>query len=98
MDCTLCGSDAHFICAGCAGTHYCGNVCQSADWADHEYICGRGGGRGGGWGGGKGKSQAKFHKVMREFKEGKLHSGSKSGPTVTSRKQALAIAYSEANQ
>lgn len=35
-------------------------------------------------------------KVMHEFKEGKLHSGSKSGPQVTSRKQAIAIAMSEA--
>ena len=34
--------------------------------------------------------------VMREFKKGKLHSGSKTGPKVTSRKQAVAIAMSEA--
>jgi hypothetical protein len=34
--------------------------------------------------------------VMREFKKGKLHSGSKKGPKVTSRKQAVAIAMSEA--
>lgn len=34
--------------------------------------------------------------VMREFKKGKLHSGSKKGPKVTSRKQAVAIALSEA--
>jgi hypothetical protein len=33
---------------------------------------------------------------LHKFKEGKLHSGSKSGPVVTSRKQALAIALSEA--
>lgn len=33
--------------------------------------------------------------VMREYKEGALHSGSKSGPKVTSRKQAIAIGLSE---
>lgn len=38
----------------------------------------------------------KVAKVMREYKKGKLRSGSKSGPKVTSPKQALAIALSEA--
>lgn len=38
----------------------------------------------------------KIHKVMHEFKHGTLHSGSKHGPKVTSRKQAVAIAISEA--
>jgi len=33
--------------------------------------------------------------VMHEFKEGSLHSGSKSGPKVKSRKQAVAIMLSE---
>jgi hypothetical protein len=33
---------------------------------------------------------------MHKFKEGKLHSGSKHGPVVTNRKQAVAIAMSEA--
>ncbi len=33
--------------------------------------------------------------VMREFKKGKLHSGSKRGKKVKSRSQALAIALSE---
>ena len=33
--------------------------------------------------------------VMSEFKHGELHSGSKSGPKVTSRKQAIAIGMSE---
>lgn len=32
--------------------------------------------------------------VMREYKHGELHSGSKKGPKVKSRKQALAIALS----
>jgi len=40
---------------------------------------------------------AKIGKVMGEFAAGKLHSGSKKGPEVTSKKQAMAIAMSEAN-
>jgi hypothetical protein len=39
--------------------------------------------------------QVKVGKVMKEFKAGKLHSG-KKGPVVKSRKQAIAIALSEA--
>ena len=37
----------------------------------------------------------KVNKVMHEWKTGTLHSGSKKGPVVTSRKQAIAIAISE---
>jgi Family of unknown function (DUF6496) len=33
--------------------------------------------------------------VMHKFKAGKLHSGSKTGPKVKSRKQAIAIMKSE---
>ena len=44
----------------------------------------------------KAGKQAKVGKVMKEFKSGELHSGSKKGPAVTSRKQAIAIAMSEA--
>jgi hypothetical protein len=33
---------------------------------------------------------------LHKFKSGTLHSGSKSGPVVTNRKQALAISLSEA--
>ena len=40
--------------------------------------------------------QKKISKVMREYKSGKLHSGSKKGPKVKSKKQAMAIALSEA--
>jgi len=40
--------------------------------------------------------QHKIGKVMGEFKKGDLHSGSKTGPEVTNRKQAMAIALSEA--
>ena len=44
------------------------------------------------------KSAKKISKVMREFKSGKLHSGSKKGPLVKSKKQAIAIALSEAGK
>jgi hypothetical protein len=44
------------------------------------------------------KGQKKVHKVMEEMSEGKLHSGSKKGPIVTSRKQGIAIALSEARK
>ena len=40
----------------------------------------------------------KVAKVMREYKEGKLHSGSKKGPLVKNREQAVAIALSEARK
>lgn len=46
----------------------------------------------------KTKADKKMTKVMREYKEGKLHSGSKKGPKVTSRSQAIAIAMSEAGK
>jgi len=39
--------------------------------------------------------QTKVKKVMKEYKTGTLHSG-KGGPVVKSRKQAIAIAMSEA--
>ena len=42
-----------------------------------------------------GKKEEKVASVMEEYKEGKLHSGSKKGPKVKSRKQALAIALQE---
>jgi len=43
-----------------------------------------------------GSQKRKVKKVMREYKEGKLKSG--SGRKVKSRKQALAIAMSESGQ
>jgi hypothetical protein len=42
------------------------------------------------------KGKRKIHKVMEEHKEGKLKSG--SGKKVQSRKQAVAIALSEARK
>ena len=44
------------------------------------------------------KGTKKFKKVMREYKKGDLHSGSRKGPIVKSREQALAIGYSEAKK
>jgi hypothetical protein len=43
------------------------------------------------------KPASKEEKVMKEYKEGTLHSG-KGGPVVTDRKQAIAIALSEAGK
>jgi hypothetical protein len=44
------------------------------------------------------KAQKKIGKVMHEWGEGKLHSGSKEGPMVTSQKQAEAIALQESRK
>lgn len=41
------------------------------------------------------KVEKKISKVMHEFGQGKLHSGSKTGKVVTNPKQAVAIGYSE---
>ena len=43
------------------------------------------------------KPATKIRKVMREFKEGTLHSG-KKGPVVKNPKQAVAIAISESKR
>lgn len=42
-----------------------------------------------------GKAARKVEKTMHEFKEGDLHSGSKTGPKVKSRPQAIAIALNQ---
>lgn len=42
-----------------------------------------------------GEKELKVKKVMREYKKGELHEGSKKGPIVSNRKQAIAIALSE---
>ena len=44
------------------------------------------------------KAQKKIHKVIREFEEGKLRSGSKKGPQVKNLKQAVTIGISEARR
>lgn len=43
-------------------------------------------------------AKTKIEKVMHEFKTGTLHTGSKKGPVVKSRQQAIAIAMSEAGK
>ena len=47
---------------------------------------------------GKNLLKNKMGKVMHEYSHGLLHSGSKGGPIVTNRQQAIAIAYSEAKR
>lgn len=42
------------------------------------------------------KQQSKIGKVMSKYKDSELHSGSKKGPKVTSKDQAIAIAMNEA--
>lgn len=44
------------------------------------------------------KGAAKISQTMKEFKQGTLHSGSKHGPEVTDRKQAVAIALNQARR
>jgi Family of unknown function (DUF6496) len=44
------------------------------------------------------KKKGKVSKVMHEWSEGDLHSGSKKGPVVKKRSQAVAIALSEARK
>ncbi len=39
--------------------------------------------------------KSKMEKTMHEYKEGKLHSDSKTGPKVKSRKQAIAIGLNQ---
>jgi len=46
----------------------------------------------------KSKPKTKVDKVMKEWKTGTLHSGSKKGAVVRNRKQAIAIALSEAGK
>lgn len=42
--------------------------------------------------------KARMKTEMHKFKEGTMHSGSKTGPKVTSRAQAVAIGLSESGQ
>jgi hypothetical protein len=44
----------------------------------------------------KTKTEKKISSAYKEFKAGKMHSGSKSGPVVKSKAQGLAIALSSA--
>lgn len=86
--CKHCDKVATHTCGACLAATYCGETCQRADWSVHQQECV----------GLTAEEQAKFGKTMHEFKEGKLHSGSKHGKVVTDRKQALAIAFSKARK
>jgi hypothetical protein len=44
------------------------------------------------------KTERKVASTLREFKKGELHSGSKTGPKVKSRDQAVAIALDQARK
>jgi hypothetical protein len=46
----------------------------------------------------KSAKQERMREEMHKFKGGELHSGSKTGPVVESRKQAVAIGLSESGQ
>ena len=46
----------------------------------------------------KKEKKGKVSKVMHEWKEGELHSGSKKGPVVKKKNQAVAIALNEAGK
>lgn len=105
LRCSYCGQGkAQRQCGhACGAAFYCGWECANAHYETHELACiearagnakrGRGRGRGG-----APRNQAKVHKVMEEFKHHQLHSGSKKGPIVTNRKQAIAIALAEARR
>ena len=43
-------------------------------------------------------AKEKMKKTMHEYKKGTLHSGSKKGPVVKKRKQAIAIGLSQARK
>jgi hypothetical protein len=46
----------------------------------------------------KARRQQKIKQTMHEFKHGELHSTSKKGPLVRDRRQAVAIALSQARK
>lgn len=46
----------------------------------------------------RGTPKEKISQVMHEWKHGTLHSGSKRGPRVTSRRQAIAIAINQSRK
>jgi len=44
------------------------------------------------------KKEKKIKKILKEYGKGELHSGSKKGPVVKSKAQALAIGYNESKK
>jgi hypothetical protein len=95
--CDHCGATAQKECTGCNSAYYCDVECQAAHYPEHKMEC-IGKRAGGGRSHLSHRQQGKAGVVMHEFKEGHLHSGSKTGPIVRSRKQAIAIALSEARK
>jgi len=94
MNCEHCNAPAFFQCGDCNSAYYCGKECQTDHYDFHETECiGKGMAKGG-----KGGKYAKRAGVMKEFRQHKLHSGSKHGPIVKNEKQAWAIAYAESNK
>lgn len=92
--------DARVQCGhGCETAFYCGQECANAHYDTHEMACIEARAGKGRRGRGRGRNRnSKVHAVMDEFKHGELHSGSKHGPKVTNRKQAIAIALAEARR
>lgn len=74
----------------CKSALYCGQDCANAHYETHELQCIGARTRVTG--------KRKVKKVLEEYKRGQLHSGSKNGPIVTNRKQALAIALAESRK
>jgi hypothetical protein len=86
MNCHNCDRETAFSqCGACNSAYYCDKTCQVEHYPEHQLVC-------------KKVNYAKRNKVMKEFREGKLHAGSKKGPIVTDEKQAWAIAYSESSK
>lgn len=94
------GKYTYIYCPDCKEVAYCDQNCQRLNAEVHaqEYECiGRKRGKKKKKRIGK-RGRRKISKVMREYYHGKLHSGSKRGPLVRRKKQALAIAYAEARR
>lgn len=83
---------------GCGAALYCGQECANEHYDIHESLCIDARARGGRRPVRGKRAQGKVHKVMEEYEKGELHSGSKTGPVVRNRKQAVAIALAEARR
>lgn len=88
MNCDNCDSIAFLQCSACNEAYYCDKNCQKQHFEQHDCI-----GRKAAGGGKSGRAYAKQNKVMKEFHQGKLHSGPGGKHVVTNEKQAWAIAY-----
>lgn len=81
MVCKDCGCEMGNPKPGCDCKHDCSDA-SGSNWVANEQVTEK-------------ADPEKVAKVMREFKKGKLHSGSKKGPIVKDRKQAIAIALNQ---